>query len=74
MMKAVIDRIENHIAVVLLGEEEIKIDVPLSQLPDGVTEGTWLRLQFLIDEHTTREQFNRNKFLLERIKRKQMKP
>ncbi len=74
MMKAVIDRIENQIAVVLLGEEEIQIDVPLSQLPEGVAEGTWMRLQFLIDEHTSREQYNRNKFLLERIKRKRLQP
>ena len=69
-MKAVIDRIENDTAVILFGDDEVVLDVPLHQLPDGVTEGTWLRVNFLIDEHTTRDRIRKNKFLLERLIRK----
>lgn len=67
-MKAVIDRIENNIAVLLVGEEEVSLDVPLNLLPDHVHEGTWLSVEFRIDSATTTEQFRRNKALLERLK------
>lgn len=70
MMKAVIDRIENDMAVLLLGDEETSLDVPLQYLPEGVQEGTWLRVDFKIDEHTTRERFRQNKFLLDKLKSK----
>ena len=33
-MKAVVDRIENQIAITLFGDEEIKVDIPLVLLPD----------------------------------------
>jgi hypothetical protein len=69
-MKAVIDRIENDMAVILLGEDEISFDLPLQYLPDGVQEGTWLRVDFKIDDHTTRERFRQNKFLLDKLKSK----
>jgi hypothetical protein len=69
-MKAVIDRIENHVAVLLFGEEEVPVNVPLHLLPRHVHEGTWLSVGFEIDSATTTEQFRRNKSLLERLKRK----
>ncbi len=69
-MKAVIDRIENETAVILFGDDEVVLDVPLHHLPDDVTEGTWLRVDFLIDEHTTSDRIRKNKFLLEKLIRK----
>jgi hypothetical protein len=69
-MKAVIDRIENDTAVILIGDDEVVLDVPLALLPEGSTEGTWLRVDFLIDEHSTNEHFRKNKFLLDRLIRK----
>jgi hypothetical protein len=69
-MKAVIDRIENNIAVLLVGEEEVPLDVPLNLLPEHVHEGTWLSVGFQVDAATTGEQFRRNKSLLERLKSK----
>ena len=45
-MKVVIDRIENQIAVVLFGDEEIKVDLPLSLLPEVVKEGSHLNVTF----------------------------
>lgn len=69
-MKAVIDRIENEIAVILFGEDEVILDVPIHQLPDGVTEGTWLRVEFHVDDHTTIDRRRKNKFLLDKLIRK----
>ncbi|HZK34879.1 MAG TPA: DUF3006 domain-containing protein [Bacillota bacterium] len=45
-MKAVIDRIENGIAVLLVGQEEKRVDIPLTRLPEGASEGSWLRVSF----------------------------
>ncbi|MDD5370440.1 MAG: DUF3006 domain-containing protein [Anaerolineaceae bacterium] len=43
--KAVIDRIEAGRAVVLVGEEEDRLVVPLVSLPAGVKEGNWLLVE-----------------------------
>ncbi len=69
-MKAVVDRIENDMAVLLIGPEETVLDVPVRYLPEQVKEGSWLRIDFRLDEHTTEERFRHNKFLLDRLKRK----
>lgn len=69
-MKAVIDRIENDMAVLLIGTNETMLDVPLHFLPDGVEEGSWLRIDFRLDEHTSQERYKHNKFLLDRLKKK----
>ncbi len=41
---AVIDRIVNGIATLLVGEEEQDMIVGLKSLPDGVKEGDWLEM------------------------------
>ena len=48
-MKAVIDRFEGDHAVVLFGDEEIKVDIPRQLLPTGVKEGSWLKVSFELD-------------------------
>lgn len=46
--KAYLDRIEENIGVVYLGEDEShKLDIPLDFLPEGVKEGS--KLKFSID-------------------------
>lgn len=70
MMKAVVDRIENDMAVLLIGPEETVLDVPVRYLPEQVKEGSWLRLDFRLDAHTTEERFRHNKFLLDKLTRK----
>lgn len=74
-MKAVIDRIEHDLAVLLLGDDEVRLDIPLHFLPREAKEGTWLRLDFRIDEHTTEERYRQNKFMLDKLinKRKENK-
>ncbi len=57
-MIAVVDRIEDYYAVLLVGPEETLVDFPLSLLPP-VKEGTVLRLAIEVDqteEDSRREQ------------------
>lgn len=50
MEKAVIDRIEEELAVLLVGEAEREVVVPFCELPSGASEGVWLRVE-LDSEH-----------------------
>jgi hypothetical protein len=39
-MKAVIDRFEGNLGVVLFGADEIKVNIPKKLLPKGAKEGS----------------------------------
>ena len=67
-MKAVIDRIEGSTAVVLLGEKEVKIDVPISKLPKGSREGSWLKVNFDLDPEGEKNQREKIANLIEKLK------
>ena len=45
-MKAVIDRFEGEYAVVLFGDEEIKVDIPKLLLPEDAKKKSWLIINF----------------------------
>ncbi|MDT7603162.1 MAG: hypothetical protein QOF61_1159 [Acidobacteriota bacterium] len=45
-VRAVIDRIEEHVAVLSLDDGKKTLDVPLSRLPAGASDGDHLRLTF----------------------------
>jgi hypothetical protein len=47
MERAVIDRFEGPYAVLLIGEQQIPIDVPRSQLPPTAREGHWLQVDLI---------------------------
>lgn len=42
--RAVIDRIVDGVAVLLVGEDQTEQHVPAEQLPDGARAGDWLQL------------------------------
>lgn len=42
MERAVIDRVDEGLAVLLVGDEERQVVVPLAKLPTGVGPGDWL--------------------------------
>jgi hypothetical protein len=42
--KAVIDRFEEEYAILLIGDGNWKLDIPRWELPEGVKEGTWLKV------------------------------
>jgi hypothetical protein len=69
-VKAVIDRFEGKYAVVLFGEEEIKVDVPRKLLPDGAREGSWLKVSFELDPEGTQKQKEKIQNLLGKLKSK----
>ena len=45
MESAVIDRFENGWAVLLVGEDERKLEVERTQLPSEAKEGDWLQVE-----------------------------
>ena len=69
-MKAVIDRFEGDYAVVLFGDDEMKVDIPRALLPADVKEGNWLKVTFETDHDTTRERKERISGLLDKLKNK----
>lgn len=70
-MKAVIDRIEGNLAVVLLGEKgELKFNFPLSYLPEGSKEGDVLRISIERDLTATQETKQRVSSLMDKLKKK----
>lgn len=69
-MKAVIDRIESEYAVVLFGDEEIRVDIPRKLLPKGAKEGSWLNVNFELDPEGEKKQREKIEGLLEKLKKK----
>ena len=65
-MKAVIDRFEEEYAVMLFGDEEIKVEVPRKLLP----EGSWLKVSFELDPEETMACKEKINSLLEKLKNK----
>ncbi|MDP2873613.1 MAG: DUF3006 family protein [Bacillota bacterium] len=52
-IRVVVDRIENGVAVLLVGSDEIRLDLPLDLLPPGTREGSLLRASFELDAGAT---------------------
>ena len=69
-MKVVIDRFEGDYAVVLVEDEEIKVDIPKQLLPKGAKEGSWLKLNFELDLEGTEKQKEKISKLLDKLKNK----
>ncbi|MCE5286437.1 MAG: DUF3006 domain-containing protein [Pelosinus sp.] len=72
-IQAVIDRLEQDKAVILLGEEEQQIVWPLSKLPPGVSAGQVLQIDVVIDEAATKQAEAESKALLQEIIERQAK-
>ncbi len=78
MEKAVIDRFEGNIAVVLVGEAETKLDVPRASLPKEAKEGDWLKVKLAggkivaaqIDAEETAKRKERIQGLMEKLRKK----
>ena len=76
MEKAVIDRIEDGWATLLVGEREQEVTVPVDELPPKAGEGVWLQLeldgsrvvQIQIDSEETARVHGRVKDKMERLR------
>lgn len=69
-LRAVIDRFEGDLAVLLVGDEEYRLDVPRRFLPAGVREGDVLVLGWKIDRRETEARRERIRNLIEQLRRK----
>ena len=75
--QAVIDRFEGEWAVLLVGEEERRLNVPRKNLPRGAREGQWLQVELegdqllsaSIDREATDQARQRVMEKLERLRR-----
>ena len=68
-LHAAIDRIEdNEMAVLLFGDDEkTKVDVPLSLLPEGASDGDHLRITISIDKESHEKAAARVKNLQDKL-------
>ncbi len=69
-MKAVIDRIVDGVAVMLLGEDEHKVEIPVALLPEGAREGSWLKVSLELDQEGEMQQREKISNLLEKLRNK----
>jgi type II secretory pathway predicted ATPase ExeA len=70
-MKATIDRIEDKLAVLLIGDDgSIKLNVPFILLPEGSKEGDILDISIKMDEKETTEAKERVTSLIDKLKSK----
>lgn len=68
---AVIDRVEdNGVAVLLAGDEEVKVELPAALLPEGAEEGSHLVINVALDEAARKEAEERVKALQERLEKR----
>lgn len=69
-MRAVVDKFEGEYAVLLFGDDEIKVDFPKVLLPEGTREGSWLKVSFKLDQEGTMRQEEKITKLLDKLKKK----
>ena len=50
-----VDRIEEGVAVLIASDPDIKIDIPVSLLPEDISEGDWIAAAFERDEDMRRQ-------------------
>jgi hypothetical protein len=70
-MKATIDRVEGKLAVLLIGEDgKLKVNMPLSLLPEGCKEGDILSISIERNPEATQQAKERVSGLMEKLKNK----
>lgn len=52
-LSGVIDRFEENMAVLLIGDDEVKVNFPKKLLPPSLEEGDWLKIDIAYDDETT---------------------
>jgi hypothetical protein len=75
--KAVIDRFEGNLAVLIIGEGYDRLNIPRASLPHGVNEGQWLQIELdgsrfisaVVDEEETANARQRIADKLARLRR-----
>ena len=70
MLSAVIDRFEEDKAVLLIGDEEIKVNFPRKLLDKNLKEGDYVTLDIKYDAKATKEAQEEIQNLLKSLKEK----
>ena len=78
MEKAVVDRFEGKFAVLLVGDDERKLNIPRAQLAKAVKEGDWLKVEIAngnlvraeLDMEETQKRKERILGMMEKLRRK----
>ena len=67
-MRAFVDRLEDDLATLLLGEDEsVTVTVPVAWLPEGAAEGMVLQLDWRLDPEATAAAKAATQFLLDTL-------
>ncbi|MGI6615223.1 MAG: DUF3006 domain-containing protein [Dethiobacteria bacterium] len=69
-VKAVLDRFEGDYAVLLFGDEKIRVDLPRVLLPPEAGEGSWFKVSLELDPEAERKQRDKIEDLLNKLKEK----
>lgn len=69
--RAVVDRIEDgRTAVLLVGEDELKVELPTALLPEGADAGSHLLINISLDEASRKASEDRVKALQEKLEKR----
>lgn len=68
-MKAVVDRIEDKIAILHFEGGQL-VNIPVALLPEKTREGEWLNVRITADKEKTSAMYKKNKSLLDKLRRK----
>ena len=55
MISAYLDRFEEKYAVLLLGDDCVKVNFPRAFLPEGLNEGDYVKIYIAFDKEATEE-------------------
>ncbi|MEN6373040.1 MAG: DUF3006 domain-containing protein [Armatimonadota bacterium] len=69
-LRAVVDRIEGKMAVLLVGDEDYRLVLPVSFLPEDTAEGDVLSLSIAVDAAATRDAKQRVSDIIDRLSRR----
>lgn len=69
MTMAVIDRFEGDNAILLIGKIEQQVVFPTSELPAGLNEGDYLRIDISYDAEATEKAMHESMSLLNQLRR-----
>ena len=69
---AVVDRFEEDKAVLLVGKDERQVVFPAAELPEGLSEGDYIRMEIAYDAKATKAAMEESARLLDELRRRRL--
>lgn len=66
-IRGIIDRLEDDTAVILIGDEEKEVNIPISYLPSNISEGDVIEISLNVNKEETAKRAQKIKKFMERI-------